>query len=56
MDRFELINRVVVKDFFDKIRSTADFYFKLPVAKGGKPNRLMFADKERIFELNYENQ
>jgi len=45
-----------VKDFFDKIKNTCDFYFKKPVSKGGKPNKLIFADKERIFEMNFETE
>ena len=56
MDRFEQIHRIVVKDLFKQMRNTCNFYFKLPVNTGGKPNKLIFADQERIFELNYENE
>jgi len=54
MDRFEMINRVIIKDLLGEIKETCNIYFKLPVSKGSKPNRLLFADKERIFEFNFE--
>ena len=56
MDRFEIENRVVLKGILSDIRNTCDFYFKKSVSKSAKPNRLLFADRERIFELNYETE
>ena len=55
LDKFQLIKQLDIRKLFEKdfVKASLSFYFKHPV-KGSKIDRLIFADRYKIFELNFE--
>lgn len=53
MDQFELIKQIRIRESFNLLKSTLSFYFKLPNKGKTKTDMLIFAERDRIFELNF---
>ena len=50
-----MYKQVDIRKYFDFVKASLGFYFKLP-KKGSKIDQLIFADADKIFELNFETE
>jgi len=43
VDKFELLTRIVIKDFPEFTKVSMDFHFKIPDDPGERPHSILFA-------------